>query len=82
MERKINCLKALRKKEEKMTSRFSSFLSLVHCELTKSCPFVTARIEISDRVRVWYQRNFREYPGGKNSDASLFTLGCDNVTST
>ena len=65
-----------------MTSRFSSFLPLVHCELIKSCPFVTARIEISDRVRVWYQRNFREYPGGKNSDASLFTLGCDNVTST
>ena len=46
----INLLsqRTMKRKGEKMTSRFSSFLPLMHCELTKSFPFVTARIQRSE----------------------------------
>ena len=42
MERKINARKGTREEGRKATSNFSSFLPMMHRELTKSFPLITA----------------------------------------
>ena len=51
MKRKINARKGVGKDGEKVS--FSSFLPLMHHELTKSFPLITARKQRGDWVRVW-----------------------------